>query len=424
MKESIISKLKKSDFLKGSLILLIASLTMNSLFFLFQIYVGKLGPSESGLFGTLTYLIYLLIIPLTTAIQTIITKFVSTYNVSKEHSKIKYLFLASTKKLLIAGFMFSIIFLALSKYILDFLHIDSIIPLVLITIIFLLSLVLAINRGILQGLQNFKALGLNFIMEGAFKLVLGIVFIMLGFGVNGALIAIIFSYLIPWLISFISFKEIFKVSPEKFNTKDLYEYSYPVFITMFLLTAFYSIDVLLVRHFLNPIDTGYYWAASLLGKIVFFASSSIALVMFPKVNELNLKNINTKKILRKSIGLVLLISLPITLVYYMIPGFILKLIGFYKQYSSITNFLGLFGVIMALYSLVYVLCFYNLSLRKTSFIYLLGFFVILEIILISLYHSSIIEILNILLALITFLLISIIIMTLKKNGTLNNNTRT
>ena len=59
-----------------------------------------------------------------------------------------------------------------------------------------------------------------------------------------------------------------------------------------------------------------------------------------------------------------------------------------------------------------------------SFAYLLGFFVILEIILISLYHSSIIEILNILLALITFLLISIIIMTLKKNVTLNNNTRT
>lgn len=422
MKESIISKIKKNDFLKGSLILLISSLTMNALFFLFQIYVGKLGPSESGLFGTLTYLIYLLIIPLTTAIQTIITKFVSTYNVSKEHSKIRYLFLASTKKLLMAGIVISAVFFALSKYILEFLHIESIIPLVLITIIFLLSLVLAINRGILQGLQNFKSLGLNFIMEGAFKLGLGIMFIMLGLGVNGALMAIIVSYLIPWLISFISFRELFSISSEKFSTKDLYEYSYPVFITMFLLTAFYSIDVLLVRHFLNQIDTGYYWAASLLGKIVFFASSSIALVMFPKVNELNLKNANTKKLLRKSIGLVMLIAVPITLVYYLIPEFILRIIGFYSQYSSITNFLGLFGVIMTIYSLVYVLCFYNLSLRKTGFIYLLGFFVILEAVLISLYHSSIIEILSILLALITFLLISIIIVTLRKNGTLNNNT--
>jgi O-antigen/teichoic acid export membrane protein len=408
---SYIEKIKNNDFLRNTIILFIASMIMNLAFFIFQIYLGKLGPVEYGVFGALTYLIFLLILPLTNGIQTIVTKFVSNHKISNEYGKINSLFTKSVKTLLIWGVLISLVFMIFSRIIANFLHIDSIWPLFWIALIFISSLLIAVIRGILQGLQKFKGLGVNFILEGLLKLIGGVILVEIGLGINGALIAIMFSYLIPFFISLYSLRAMFKIKKDPIELRGIYSYSFPVLIAMFFLAAFYSIDVILVKHFLSAQEAGYYVATSLLAKIVYFGSMAITMVLFPQVNELHIKKQDHKKLLLRAIGIVLLLTLCITLFYFLFPVFILKVIGFYKSYSIISSYIGWFGLAMSIFSLAYVISFYNLSINRTKFVYILGFFVLLEIILISLYHNSIIEIIRILLTLLSFLLLSMVIYT-------------
>ena len=103
----------------------------------------------------------------------------------KEHEKITYLFNRGSKKLLLAASIILAAYLALSPLISQFLKI-SIIPVLLLTPFLIISVLIALNRGILQGLQKFNALGINIITEGILKVALAFLFIYLGFKSGGA----------------------------------------------------------------------------------------------------------------------------------------------------------------------------------------------------------------------------------------------
>lgn len=413
MIKDYLTRIRNNEFLRNTLLLFMATMLMNFFGYLFHFYVGrKLGPIDYGVYGALSSILYILNVPYNT-IQTTVTKFASNFKVSNEYAKIKYLIFQSTFKLLIYGIMFVIIFLSLSRIIANFLHIDSLTPLFLLALLFIFSILIPINRGALQGLQDFKNLGYSYIMEGFLKFLFGLILVGLGLGVNGAITAIILSYLIPFVITFYFLRYIFKTEKIKFHTKSIYLYSFPVFITTFLLTALYSIDVILVKHFFNAQDAGYYWAASLLGKIVYFASGAITLVLFPQVNELNLKNIAHKKIFYRALIMVFLIGFSITTFYFLFPNFTVTLL-FGKQYLAIKGLIGFFAIVMTLFSLVYVTCFYNLSINRMGFIYILFLSVLLEIVLIYLFHNSIMQIIWNLLGLLSFLLLSLFVYTIIK----------
>ena len=199
MFKKYITRIRNNEFLRNTFVLFIATMLMNFFGYLFHFYVGrKLGPVDYGIYGALSSILYLLTVPYT-AIQITITKFVSNFKMSNEYAKIKYLIIASIIKLGIYGIIFVAFFLSLSKIIANFLHIGTLTPLFLLGLLFIISILIPINRGVLQGLQNFKNLGYSYIMEGFLKLLFGIILVGLGFGVNGAIGAIILSYLIPFI---------------------------------------------------------------------------------------------------------------------------------------------------------------------------------------------------------------------------------
>jgi O-antigen/teichoic acid export membrane protein len=178
-------------------------------------------------------------------------------------------------------------------------------------------------------------------------------------------------------------------------------------VGMTSMTLFYNLDVILVKHYFDAFQAGYYVAASLLGKVLFFASIAISMVMFSKLSELYALKKPTRHLLYKSMFLVFLCSAIITFVYFVFPKFIIDLF-FGAEYYAVMGLIGLFGIIMTLFSLSYLIVFYFLGIHKTRFIYVLVFFNVLQIILLILYHSSLLQVLYILLGTITFLFLSLL----------------
>lgn len=412
-----------TGMVKSSLVLFISTSIMNFLAYFYHFLMGRfLGPADYGVLGSLLSLVYLIVIPLNT-IQTTITKFTSNFKAKREYGKINYLLLHSIKKLFLYGIVIVLIFLLLSESIANFLNLPSIVPLIFLSTLLLSSLLLPVTRGVLQGMQKFNKLGSSYIYEGATKLLAGIILVMwIPLRVNGAISAFVLATLIPFLITLLVLGSLLPKKQVKFNTRPVYKYSIPVLIMMLGMTAVYSIDMLLVKHFFNPTQAGYYAAISLLGKIIFFASFAISMVMFSKASESYAAKKNPKPFLYKSLLLVLLISLPMVLFYFIFPGFTVNLL-FGRDYLVVKNLLGPFAIVMLLFSLTYVITSYLVSIHQTKFLYLLISFNLLEALLILFFHNTLLQVVQILIMITIVLFVSMfLIAKFQKNETFTYNT--
>ena len=425
MLKFIKTKLEKNKgFLKDNLILFLGLFTLNVLGYFFHFYAGrKLGPADYGVLGSLLSLMYLIVMPLS-SLQTIISKFVAEFKAKNEYGKISFLISKSLKKAFFYGIIGTLIFCLLSPLIASFLKINKLAPLIILSFFIILGVLLLIIRGLLQGLQKFKLLSLNSVIEGVGKFGVGVLLISLGFGVNGAAIGLVMAYVAALImVSFFIFK-FSKREKERFDTKKIYKYALPILIMLISLTLFYSIDVIFVKHFFDSINAGYYTALALLGKIILFGSLSVSMVMFPKVSESHTLDKEHKTILYKSLLLILFFGGIITLFYFIFPVFTIRSL-FGEAYLGVANILGLFGVYMTLFSLIYVLAFYYASINKIKFIYLLALFNILEGFIIWFFHSSLMQVVILLIILMTILFICLFLpILLQKNVQKNFNYNT
>ncbi len=410
---------KEDSLIRDSFILFIATMIMNLGAFFYHFVIGRmLGPSDYGVLGVVLSLFYILLVPLY-VIQTSLSKFVAEFKAKKNIKSISTLFFKSIKKLIVVGLILFVLFLIISFFLADFLNIPkSLLWIVALAVPFVF--LLPIDRGILQGLQNFKILGLNFVIESFTKFLIGIGLVFLGFGIYGAVFGIVAAYITAFACGFFSLRKYFKNYKKDINTKSIYSYSWPVFIVLLTLTLFYSLDVILVKHYFDSLNSGYYAAFAILGRIAFFASFSIVFVLFPKVVETHALGKSNFNLVKKALLLVTIVSVGLILFYLLFPKLVV-LILFGKEYLYITKYLAPFALVMSLFSYVYILSFYNLSINKTSFVYYLFILDILEILLLVKFHSNLWQVIIVLLVLISITLIFMLFYTFYKNGKFINN---
>src|SRR3989338_69740 len=270
---------------KHSSIMFSSIMIANVFAYIFHIFMARsLGPALYGEFGSLLAIFMILAVPVGT-IQTVITKYIARFHSRNEDGKVGSLIFSSIKKLFYYG-LFAFIFVSLlSPFIADFLHIDSSIPVIIVGLTVLFSVILPVNRGALQGLQKFNALAVNNVLEAVFRLLLGIVLVVLGFGVNGALLAFGLGYFIAFLIAFVSLKKYFDKRDGNINVKEIYKFTLPVFLAVLFINLIVNLPTVFIKHYYTAEFTGLWNVALTLARIILFVSSSISLVMFSKISS-------------------------------------------------------------------------------------------------------------------------------------------
>ena len=186
-REKCKSSVFKDDFIKEGIIIFLATSVSGFFGLLFQLYMSRaLSPVDYGVLNSLLAMLAVISIP-TAALQTVITKSVSTFHAHKQLGKIKFLLLNSLKKLTLFSITAFCIFALSSKHIVSFFRLSTVTPVLIVGIIMVISVISPIPQGGLQGLQKFTRLGLTSVVSGGLKLILGIIFVWMGFRVNGAL---------------------------------------------------------------------------------------------------------------------------------------------------------------------------------------------------------------------------------------------
>ena len=120
-------------------------------------------------------------------------------------------------------------------------------------------------------------------------------------------------------------------------------------------------------------------------------------------------------LLKKALFLVSILCGGIILVYLLFPKLVV-LVLFGKSYLVITKYIAIFAFLMSIFSYVYLLAFYNLSVNRINFVYGLVLLILLEFLLLVFYHSSLLQVIFVLLILIVLTFIFMLIYTFVKNG--------
>lgn len=389
----------------GSFIMIVGSNVGNIFAYLYHLIFGRVfGPSLYGELAATLSLLGILSASFT-FLGMVIVKFIA----SHDEKELEQLFSWFTKRAFIFGFTISLIIILFSSSLSDFLHINSQIMLLVgpTTFFFLISFV---YRSYLQGLLRFGKLVVSSTFELLARLLLGLLFVYLGWSVFGAAVGIFIGSILGFLSSsfFLRDKKLFSKKENFKGGKNVFIFALPVFLTSLSSSSFITTDLILVKHFFTSHDTGIYASLSTLGKIIFYGTAPIASVMFPLVTRGHAKGKKVNKVFKLSFLMTGLIGGGVLLIYALFPRIVVGTL-FGSRFFEAIPYLISYSLFMILFSLISITLAFFLSIGKTKVAWFSLIVAILQIIGISLFHDSIFNVIFVSLILSLVLLLSLIV---------------
>lgn len=340
----------------------------------FNIVIARYTSQEIfGTFSAALGIIYLTQIS-AVAIQSLITKTVAK-NKGNNLNKYKWNSLVIFS---IMGLVFALIFFLFKVPIAQLASIpEELILYLAIAIIF--AFASPVSKGLLLGEEKVVTVNLLLLGETILKFIIGIIAIKMG----GNIPLLILANSVPAILSTVIVIPLLKYKQEKdVVIKNDWKEFILMIISFFLLTTPFTVDLVLV----NSDFRADYSSLSLLGKIVYFACVTTSSVMFARLsNEKDTKK--QKKSLLLAVGLSALIGIVLSLIFFFFGKTVITLsVG--ESYLNINKYMGVFGLCMTGYSVVYMIANYFITRGTYSYIFVLLFASILQIILFSLRNDS------------------------------------
>ncbi|MGI6484291.1 MAG: lipopolysaccharide biosynthesis protein [Candidatus Dojkabacteria bacterium] len=340
----------------------------------FNIIIARYTSQEIfGTFSAALGIIYLTQIS-AVAIQSLITKTVAK-NKGNNLNKYKWNSLIIFS---VMGLIFALIFFLFKVPIAQLASIpEELILYLAIAIVF--AFASPVSKGLLLGEEKVVTVNLLMLGETILKFIIGIIAIKMG----GNIPLLILANSVPAILSTIIVIPLLKYKQEKdVLIKNDWKEFILMIISFFLLTTPFTVDLVLV----NSDFRADYSSLSLLGKIIYFACITTAGVMFARLsNERDSQR--QKKSLLIAVGLSALIGIVLSLIFFFFGKTVITLsVG--ESYLNINKYMGVFGLCMTGYSVVYMIANYFITRGTYSYIFVLLFASILQIILFSLRNDS------------------------------------
>jgi len=380
----MLKKIINDDFLKNNIIFFIGSMAVAVLNYLYHPILGRMMSVED--FGEVQSLISLFMqLGVFIGVFNVITvNITANYEDNEERDAV----ISALRKisLYITGALFLAI-VAMSAALRDFFQFSSFYPFVSLAFLLLTGVSFTFRKAFLQGISDFKAVSWAGIIFAGGKLVFAVALVYLGWRSLGAISGLLIAQLLALLYVYIKTKknldlDFFIKNKIAAVVKAEYKYALLIFLSTAAITFLYTADVLMVKHWFSPEEAGLYSGIATIARIIFFATGSVSGVLLSAVKSKNAPGEN-RKILKKGLILISLIAGGGLLLFVLFSNFIINiLIG--SRYAVLAPLLGELSLLLTLVSLINLLFYYFLALRRTiiitaslagpSIIFLLSFF--------------------------------------------------
>lgn len=349
----------------GASALLFASMTLvNAGNYLFNIVLGRwLGPSA---FADVSLIVTLLLIVtlVTSTLQTVAAKFIATYAVDADLQAQSDIRRWLIRRAGLAGVLLGAGLAIGAPLLQSFFHARSAWLFVLLGLGIPLYFIQGVERGVLQGRMRFGLLALGYQAEMWTRLLLALGLVALGWSVLGAVAALPLSFVAAWLVVRRGSRALPLAQPiGAAEQRRVWRFAGPVSAALVGQIVINNSDVLIVKHFFGNVEAGQYAALALIGRIVFFATWSIVMTMFPLVVQKQQRQEPHRHLFWLSLGLVTGVSAAIIVATLLVPGWIVRTM-FGAAYLPISELLCLYAIATMLFALSNVVINYHLSLGR------------------------------------------------------------
>ncbi len=389
-------KLQTDDLARQGVFLVSCGLLAGLLNYLYQLAMGFLLPQAE--YGTLFSLLSFSMIVgmLTQTFQNATSRFTSTSRVHGSFGETKSLWLFFLRRTLVLGLALFLVLVLISPIMSKFLKIEDRWCFIVLSLSLVLSFSLPVNQGLLQGLQRFLPLGICQVLMPLIKVCLGVLFVYIGLGVNGALLPLFISSAIVFGVSLFFVKDVAKVNAEKAEVAGIGSYTGLTLVAIFSFGILTNIDIILAKHYLSPEVAGDYSAMSVLGRMALYIPMGIGTAMFPKTSELFDAGADSHRVIRKALFYTLALAGLVLVAYCFLYEFAIHF-AFRDKYSFLLSDLVKYGLSMLFFTLSFLLMNYFLSVKYTRIAYVFATSCIFLVALVACFHSSISQLVDIML---------------------------
>jgi len=285
-------------------------------------------------------------------------------------------------------------------------HLYSVFPVLLAIGLFFLQTLSGINGASLQSFQDFGTVGKLQLICTSVKLLSVIVFfeiVVSSFNLEyyiskynfvifsaiiGAFVAVAAGFFILSRKS-ASYRD--SLFDYKIDYRSLFHDLWPMAVLLLLFGVLNGIDEFFARHYLDKNSNGLYGSIVTLGKTSIYIIASVIYVVFPKLSSNIDDPLVTRRIMLKALVLSLASFAAVMMAVLLFSDFILELLT-HKKYLAAAPYLKLFFIAYMPYSLIFMLI--NFFIIHKNLFYIIGLTVIvaLEVMLYSIFHGSINEI--------------------------------
>ena len=402
--QPLLQRIGGNGLLTGTALFFVSTTIVNGGNYLFNLILGRwLGPA---VFADVSIIItlFLFLTFITAGFQQTAAKFAAIYSTQQDGAQLFVLRRWLNRRSWVIGAICWLIMGVGAFFWQGFFHTQS--PWIFVIFAFGLPVyfVQGIDRGLLQGQTRFGMLAVTYQVEMWVRLLIGLLLVALGWSAQGAVWGLTLSLVATWWVSNWALRNLrgtataatapvaqpeLALSPTQ--RQAILTFALPVLMAETSLILINNSDVLIVKRFFDSVSAGQYAALALIGRIVFFATWSVVITMFPLVAQRQQRGEPHRQLLWTGLGMVLGVSVLIVATTALIPGPIVQIL-FGAEYLGIAGLLWRYAVATALFALANVLINYRLALGNragTIFALVAG---ILQVVTLLFFHTTLAQV--------------------------------
>lgn len=415
----VIQRVGANSLLTGSAFFFISTTIVNGGNYLFNLILGRLlGPA---LFADVSIIItlFLFLTFITSGFQQTAAKFAAMYSANQDDVRLFALRRWLNHRSWLIGVGCLLLVGGAAPFWQQFFHTTSPWLFVIFAIGLPFYFVQGIDRGLLQGQMRFGLLAASYQAEMWVRLLLGLGLVLIGWAAHGAVLALTISILTTWAVAAyglhrlqvkqrLASPQAETVSLAPADRQALLTFALPVLLIEVSLILINNSDVLIVKRFFDNTTAGHYAALALVGRIVFFATWSVVITMFPLVAQKQQRHEPHRQLLWTSLGMVAGVSTLIVAATALAPELLIRIL-FGDAYLTVAPLLWLYAIATALFALANVLINYHLALGQRNGTFFALAAGVLQVLLLILFHATLMQVVMIQICLMGLLLLCLLV---------------
>jgi O-antigen/teichoic acid export membrane protein len=244
-----------------------------------------------------------------------------------------------------------------------------------------LWMLVSLQRGALQGLRQYRPVGVSIVAEGLLRLVCGLVLVAVGLDVTGALLGtpLAFALIALWLERELhrSIGPVGEGHGPLRTLRSLIDDGWVPILGLLLLASLQNIDVIVAKHKLAGDAAGSYAAAAVAGKAIVWVAIGIGLHLLPEATRRAAAGLDPRPVLLRALVILAIVAAPALLIFATMPELLLR-VAFGSDLTDASGALLLLGAAMTLLAVAYLTVQYMVALGATHFLWVLGVVAVAE----------------------------------------------